>query len=445
MDAHSRPLEPDNPATPIENLDHARTLDAEDPLARFRGMFHMPRSRADASKPAVYLVGNSLGLQPRTVRDEVAGELDDWARLGVDAHFEGRHPWFSAHEWFREPASRLVGALPRECVVMNTLTTNLHLMMVSFYRPTGERYKILIEDQAFPSDSYAVESQAAYHGRDPREAIVRLRPRAGENSVREEDVLRAIDEHAGSLATVMLGAVNYVSGQWFDMPTITAAGRRAGAVVGWDLAHAAGNVPMKLHDWGADFAVWCSYKYLNAGPGAIAGCFVHERHAGRPDLPRFAGWWGNDPETRFKMQPGFVPTAGADGWQLSNPSIFALAPLRASLRIFDEAGMGALREKSLRLTGSLEATLLEREIHGMEITTPRDPARRGCQLSLRFRENARAIFDALAVRGVVCDYREPGVIRVAPVPLYNTFEDVYTLATTLAKASSLVSRPGAPR
>lgn len=431
MDAHSRPSEAASPVTRIENLEHARALDAEDPLARYRGMFHIPRSRADASKPAVYLVGNSLGLQPRSVRDEIVGELDDWARLGVDAHFEGRHPWFSAHEWFREPAARLVGALPGECVVMNTLTANLHLMMVSFYRPTQERHKILIEDQAFPSDSYAVESQAAYHGRDPREAIVRLRPRAGENYVREEDVLHVIDEHGDSLALVLLGAVNYVSGQWFDMPAITAAGRRAGAVVGWDLAHAAGNVPMKLHDWGADFAVWCSYKYLNAGPGAIAGCFVHDRHANRTDLTRFAGWWGNDPATRFKMQPGFVPAAGADGWQLSNPSIFSLAPLRASLRIFVEAGMSALREKSVQLTGSLEATLLEREIRGMEIMTPSDPARRGCQLSLRFSENARAIFDALAERGVVCDYREPGVIRVAPVPLYNTFEDVSEFASIL--------------
>lgn len=438
------------PFSPDESF--ARALDEQDPLRRTRALFALPASAADPSQPAAYFCGNSLGCMPVGVPDAIAGELDDWARLAVDAHLHGRHPWLPYHEVFRETGARLVGARPGEVVMMNSLTVNLHLLMVSFYRPTRERFKIVIEDDAFPSDSYAVRSQAEFHalslGFDPEAAIIRLTPREREQALRTDDILAAIEEHGDSIALVLLGGVNYLTGQFFDMPRITAAGKSRGCMVGWDLAHAAGNVPLALHDWDVDFAAWCSYKYLNSGPGAVAGAFVHERHArkvgrwGEPDyLPRFAGWWGNDPATRFEMVKAFTPRAGADAWQLSNPPILAMAPLRVSLEIFDSVGMDALRAKSLKLTGYLEWLLTQASQERspaaaggpIRILTPSEPGERGCQLSLAVvRGDAVALHGRLHTRGIVSDFRAPNVIRVAPVPLYTTFHDVWRLARGLA-------------
>jgi len=410
---------------------YARALDESDRLAPLRARFRIPR-RPDGSE-SVYLCGNSLGLQPVEARAVVEQELDDWAALAVDAHFEARHPWFSYHERFREPAARLVGALPDEVVMMNGLTVNLHLMLVSFYRPTAERYKILMEDSAFPSDTYAVRSQLAYHGHDPEEGVIVAVPREGESTLRTEDIEQLLDRRAGEIALVLLGGVNYYTGQAFDLERIAAAARSRDCVVGYDLAHAAGNLVLSLHDWGVDFAVWCTYKYLNAGPGAVAGCFVHERHRDRADLPRFGGWWGNDPKTRFRMhlEPRFRPVRGADGWQLSNPPILALAPLASSLAIFDEVGMTSLREKSERLTGYVEYRVRRAAAKRIEQLTPGDPAQRGCQLSLRLRAGARELFDALQRAGIVVDYREPDVVRLAPVPSYNSFHDAWRLGQVL--------------
>ena len=333
----------------------ARALDAADPLAHTRELFHIPPAGAQAGGgEAVYMTGNSLGLQPKATRRLIEQELEDWARLAVEAHLHGRDPWLPYHEWFRDPAARLVGGVEGgagECVMMNSLTANLHLLMVSFYRPTQERHRIIIEDTAFPSDSYAVASQLRLHGYDPRDALIRLKPREGEETLRTEDIEQVLEREGKGVALVLLGAVNYLTGQWFDMERITAAAKAQGCIVGWDLAHAAGNVPMRLHDWGVDFAAWCTYKYLNSGPGAVAGAFVHVRHSRSFELPRLAGWWGNDPATRFRMGPDFTPREGADGWQLSNPPILALAPVKASMKIFDKVGMSAIREKSLKLTG----------------------------------------------------------------------------------------------
>ncbi len=414
----------------------ARELDAADPLAKERSNFLIPPSPANPAEPSIYLVGNSLGCQPKRVRELLNEELDDWANLGVEGHLDSRRPWFSYHEQFRETGARLVGAKPGEVVMMNGLTPNLHLMMVSFYRPTENRFKIVIEDTAFPSDSYAVQSQADFHGFDPGAAIIRLRPREGEHTLRDEDILEVIRREGDSIALVMLGGVNYLTGQFFDIESITRAGHEAGAVVGWDLAHAAGNVPLRLHDWGADFACWCSYKYLNAGPGAIAGCFVHERHGSDPSLKRFAGWWGNDPESRFIMKPGFAPRQGADGWQLCNPPIFAMAPLLASLEIFDRVGMDAIRHKSERLTGFMEFLIDGLCAGRVTIRTPREPHRRGAQLSLVVPGSAKAIQKALHARGVFADFREPDVIRVAPAPLYNSFADVYRFVSILSELTA---------
>lgn len=444
--------------TPAEFTEaHARERDARDPLPTLRAEFAIPRiaTGPNAGREAVYLCGNSLGLMPLATRDAVMQELDDWARLGVEGHFHARHPWYPAHEFCREAAARLVGARSHEVVVMNGLTANLHLMMVSFYRP-GEggsrRTKLVIEDSAFPSDSYAVQSQAAWHGLDPREAIVRLRPRAGEHTLRTDDVIAEIERLGETVALVMLGGVNYLTGQVMDFARITEAGRRVGAKVGWDLAHAAGNIPLRLHDWDADFACWCSYKYLNSGAGAVAGCFIHERHVrntrwdGAPgSLPRFAGWWGNDPATRFKMGPEFVPVPTADAWSLSNPPVMALSPVRVSLEIFDRVGIAGLRAKSERLTSYLlsliEHTPGERGGAGggagvVEVITPREVAARGCQLSLAVRDRPRELFKALTDDGVMCDFREPNVIRVAPVPLYNTFHDCWRFAQILRRHAS---------
>lgn len=409
----------------------AREADRRDPLAHYRDRFHLPRS--DDGAAAVYLTGNSLGLQPTSARAVLEQELDDWARLAVGGHFDARTPWYSYHEIFRENGARLVGAQPGEVVMMNSLTVNLHLMMVSFYRPTALRTKILIDAPTFPSDRYALQSQIAYHGHDPAEALLVARPRAGESFLRTEDLEGLIEERGDEIALVLMSGVNYFSGQLYDIASVTAAAKARGCAIGWDLAHAAGNVELRLHDHDADFAVWCSYKYLNAGPGAVGGCFVHQRHGGDSSIPRFAGWWGNDPETRFEMQARrkFVPAAGADGWQVSNPPILAMAPLKASLEIFDLVGMEALRAKSVSLTGYLEFLIDRLPGDRIEILTPRDPESRGCQLSLRMAAHARELQQFLEVEGVVSDFRDPDVIRVAPVPLYNTFHDVWRFGSAL--------------
>ncbi len=421
---------------------YARRLDEEDPLAGYRERFALPPDRD--GKPVVYFCGNSLGLMPKTARDLVERELDDWATLAVEGHFRAAAPWYAYHEQLREPTARLVGAQGREVVAMNGLTVNLHLMLVSFYRPTAERHKILIEDHTFSSDRYAVQSQLRWHGYDPAEGLLVMKPRRGEDTLRPEDLESLLDERGGEIALVLLGGVNYFTGQCFDMARVAAAARCQRCAVGFDLAHAVGNVPLALHDWNADFAAWCSYKYLNAGPGAVAGCFVHERHLGDARTPRFGGWWGVDPAARFDMHrlTDFAPAPSADGWQLSNPPILSMAPLRASLAIFDEAGIGALREKSLRLTGYLRF-LVERSPGGrIEIITPPEPEAHGCQLSLRVRERPRELFDALSRSGVAADFRQPDVIRVAPVPLYNTFHEVWRFGEILAGAAGAAERQG---
>jgi kynureninase len=411
----------------------ARQLDADDPLAAFRERFRIPTS-ADG-KPLIYFVGNSLGLMPKATPAIVQQELDDWARLGVDAHLEAATPWYSYHETVREPAARLVGARPHEVVCMNSLTVNLHLMMATFYRPTKRRFKILMEEPAFPSDTYAIKSQIAHHGFDPHEGVVLARARAGKLTVRQDDLEALLEQHGDEIALVLLAGVNFFTGQLFDIARVTAAAQRRGCTVGIDLAHAIGNVPLALHDWNVDFAVWCSYKYLNCGPGAVGGAFVHERHATNRELPRFAGWWGNDPATRFQMHllPDFVPVASADAWALSNPPIFSLAPLRSSFAIFDEAGgMEALRAKSVRLTGYLQFLLDQIGSEQFTVITPREPNKRGAQLSILAHEHPKELFAKLEAAAVKCDFREPSVIRAAPTPLYNTFHEVWRFANLLA-------------
>jgi len=400
----------------------ARARDGADPLAAFRAEFLIPPHDGGEQ---VYLCGNSLGLQPRATRQALLDELDDWRTLAVEAHFRGKHPWMPYHEFVRGHLAELVGAQPAEVVAMNSLTANLHLMMVSFYRPTAQRHAILIEKNAFPSDRYAVESQIRFHGHDPSDALIELHGDDANGAISDAALERALEQHGDRIALVLLPGVQYLSGQVLDLKRSADLARRKGCVVGFDLAHAVGNVPVNLHDSGADFAVWCSYKYLNSGPGAVAGCFVHERHA-RTDRPRFAGWWGHDQSTRFKMGPDFHATPGADGWQLSNPPILALAPLRISLEIFHRAGIARLREKSVALTGYF-ADLIQSTLAGViEIATPRDPARRGCQLSLRVkgpREAGRGLFEHLTANGIIVDWREPDIIRAAPTPLYNRFAD----------------------
>ncbi|MEM1347270.1 MAG: kynureninase [Myxococcota bacterium] len=406
----------------MSTLEHARELDLHDPMARFRRDFIFPQQ--DGAE-LIYFTGNSLGLQPKKVRPFIDIELEDWAKMGVKGHFSGRNPWYDYHEFLEAPMARVVGAKPGEVVVMNALTVNLHLMMVSFYRPTPERYKVVVEAGAFPSDRYAVASQARFHGYDPQDAVVELAPRDGEFTLRTEDITAYLSEHGHEVALVMLSGVNYYTGQVFHIEAITQAGHAAGAVVGFDLAHAAGNVRLHLHDHGVDFAVWCTYKYLNSGPGGVAGCFVHERWANEVDLPRFAGWWGNDPASRFEMPKRFIPQPGAPGWQLSNAPVLSMAALRASLELFDAAGMEALREKSEQMTAYMLELIDAIPNERFEIITPRDPAQRGCQLSIRTTFDGRALFDELTDRGVCCDFRTPDVIRVAPAPLYNSFEEVW--------------------
>lgn len=430
-------------------LDAARALDAQDTLSSFREQFIFPTYSASddqmpgktQEKPVIYLCGNSLGIQPKSIRQALLHELDQWAEHGVEGHFRGELPWMHYHKFLRDQSARLVGALPDEVVVMNTLTVNLHLMMASFYRPTSTRFKIVMEAGAFPSDQYAMETQVRWHGLAPEQAIVELSPRAGEYTLRTEDILQTIENHGDSVALVMMGGVNYFTGQFYDLEAITQKGHAVGAMVGFDLAHTAGNLPLKLHDWAPDFAVWCSYKYLNSGPGGPSGVFVHERHANSPELPRFAGWWGHDEAERFKMKKGFIPMYGAAGWQLSNAQIFSMAAHKASLDIFDAAGMENLRAKSLQLTAFL-AQVLEDADQGrklFQIITPMDPKQRGCQLSLLTDARGKVLFDYLAKNGVIADWRESnlpdgpsGVIRFAPVPLYNSFEDVWRLGQLIA-------------
>jgi kynureninase len=411
----------------------AKQLDSADPLRAFREQFYLPPGKH--GKPLIYFAGNSLGLMPKAVRAIVKEELDNWAKLGVDAHHAAGTPWYTYHEALREPIARLVGAKPLEVICMNSLTVNLHLMMATFYRPSKSRFKILMEDPAFPSDTYAIKTQIAHHGLAPKDALILARPRKGEFTIQTEDIVDLIEKHAHELAVVMLAGVNFFTGQLFDVERITAAAQGHGIVVGFDLAHAIGNVPLSLHDWNVDFAVWCSYKYLNAGPGAVAGVFVHQRHATNTKLPRLAGWFGNDPNTRFRLhlEPEFVPVPSADGWQISNPPIFAMAPLRASLTIFDDAGgMEVLRAKSIRLTSYLEFLLSEIGSKKFTVITPRNSDERGSQLSILAHKHPKELLKDLETANVKCDFREPNVIRVAPTPLYNTFHEVWRFAKILA-------------
>jgi kynureninase len=406
-------------------------MDARDPLAHFRGRFCIPKTKT--GDDCIYLCGHSLGLQPKTVSSYLEQELRDWAQLGVEGHFHAKNPWMPYHRLLTEQTAALVGAQSAEVVVMNSLTVNLHLMMASFYRPTIGRHKILVERGAFPSDQYAVQSQMRFHGFDPASALLELTPQDGESYLRDEDIESLIDREGDSIALILLGGVNYATGQAFDMAGITKAGQRKGCVVGFDLAHAVGNIPLRLHDWGPDFAVWCNYKYLNGGPGCVAGCFVHERHARAWDRPRFAGWWGHDEKTRFQMGPDFHPMAGAEGWQLSNPPILALAALRASMEIFSEVGIEHLRAKSVSLTGYMEF-LLRQQPSKFSVITPDEEGRRGAQLSIRLPSGGHKLCDQLGAEGVIGDWREPDTFRVAAVPLYNSYQDVHRFVQRFSAA-----------
>jgi kynureninase len=411
---------------------HARELDAADPLHGWRARFELPR---EGGRELVYLCGHSLGLQPRGAPDDVREILASWATRGVEGHFEGDAPWVSYHERLSAPLARLVGAHEHEVVAMNSLTVNLHLLLVSFYRPAGSRTALAIERGAFPSDRYAAWSQVRFHGLDPERDLIEIAPREGEACLRTEDIAELLEREGPRIAAVMLPGIQYVTGQHLDLAAIARAARRAGCAVGFDLAHAIGNVELSLHDVDADFAVWCCYKYLNGGPGAIGGAFVHERHARRDDLPRFVGWWGHDKDSRFQMGPDFHALAGAEGWQLSNPPVLAMAPLVASLAQFDAVGLSALRRKSIALTGYLESLIHGRLAGRVAIVTPADPAGRGACLSLRLAaspDRARAAFAGLRRRGIVADWREPATIRVAPVPFYNRYEDAWLFVDALA-------------
>jgi kynureninase len=409
----------------------AQQLDLQDTLQHYQDEFIFPKVQ---DKKVIYFTGNSLGLQPKRTKKYVDEVMNDWANLAVEGHFYAQKPWWDYQERFAVPLSKLVGALPDEVTVMNTLTVNLHLLMVSFYRPTQKRYKIICEEKAFPSDQYMFQSQVHAQGYLPQDAIVEVKRREGEHNIRLEDILAKIAEVGQELALVLIGGVNYYTGQVFDIKTITKAGHDVGAKVGWDLAHAAGNTKLELHDWEVDFAAWCSYKYMNSGPGNASGCFVHEKHHNDKDLPRFAGWWGHNKERRFKMEPVFDPVQGADGWQISNASILSLAPYLASVEMFDEIGMDALIEKRDKITSYLEYIILQigQEVQGrFEIITPSEPSQRASQLSVLLHGEGRNLFDYLMKNGVITDWREPNVIRLAPVPLYSSFEDMYRFGQIL--------------
>jgi kynureninase len=415
--------------TYINSLAFAKQLDANDSLKSYRNKFHIPQHNGS---DMVYFTGNSLGLQPKTTKDYIQQELNDWATFGVEGHFLAKNPWLSYHEILTDKTAKIVSALPTEVVMMNQLTVNLHLLMVSFYRPTPQRYKILCEAKAFPSDQYALQSQVKFHGYKPSDAIVEIAPREGEYEIRHEDIYKAIEENKDSLALIMIGGVNYFSGQVFDMKAIVEAGHKVGAIVGFDLAHAAGNLKLELHNWNVDFAAWCSYKYLNAGPGSVAGAFVHERHHKNTDMPLFAGWWGHDKETRFKMDKEFKPIETVERWQMSNAPILSMAAYKASLDMFDEVGMEKLNEKSKALTAYLEFIVKEvnkEKNNCLEIITPKE--NRGCQLSIVAHGYGKALYNKLIENGVIPDWREPNVIRCAPVPMYNSFEDIFRFGEIL--------------
>lgn len=414
-----------------KGLSFARELDRNDPLRHFRDKFHLPKKNEEE---LIYLCGNSLGLQPKSVRAHIEQELLDWERLGVEGHFHGKNPWYYYHHFLKEVSEEIVGAKGGEVVIMNSLTANLHFMLASFYRPEGSRTKILIESHAFPSDQYAADSHANWHGLNAELEVVELQARAGETILRTDDIVGKINELGESLALVMLGGVNYYTGQYFELQKITEAAHKVGAVAGFDLAHAAGNVNLKLHDWDVDFAVWCTYKYLNSGPGGTSGTFVHERHADNPELPRLAGWWGNEEKTRFQMPRKFVPQSGAAGWQVSNAQVLPMAAHKASLEIFKEAGMENLCEKSQKMTRYLDSLIAEINAAGGEqlnVITPSAMNERGCQFSILTGENGKSLYEALTNNKVIADWREPNVIRIAPVPLYNTFEELFQFASLI--------------
>lgn len=410
-------------------LEFAKEQDQNDPLRHFRSQFHIPKDKNGEEQ--VYLCGNSLGLQPKLTQEYIQQELEDWSNLGVEGHTEAKNPWMPYHEFLTEKMAKIVGAKPSEVVMMNTLSVNLHLMMVSFYQPTSERFKIIIESDAFPSDKYAVESQLKFHGHDPKDSLILWEPREGEELCHFEDLEKIMETEGDQVALLLIGSTNYYTGQSFPLKKITELGHRHGAKVGFDLAHGAGNIQPNLHETGPDFAVWCSYKYLNSGPGSVGGCFVHERHANNKELKRFTGWWGHNKQTRFNMRHEFDPIPGAEGWQLSNPPILSLAAIRASLAIFDEAGFENIRAKSVKITNYLEYLLKEIEGDQIEIITPQNPEERGCQLSIKVKNANKILFDKLMAAGVISDWREPNVIRVAPAPLYNSFEDVYKMVERL--------------
>lgn len=411
------------------NLNYAKQLDQKDELAEYRDQFYIPKDKN--GEDLIYLCGNSLGLQPKITKSYIDQELKDWANLGVEGHTEAKNPWLPYHEFLTESMSKLVGAKPIEVVIMNTLTVNLHLMMVSFYKPSISRYKILIEADAFPSDKYAVESQLRHHGFDQKEGLILWKPRKDEELLHYDDLEKILKEQGHEIALIMIGGVNYYTGQAFDLARITSMGHQVGAKVGFDCAHGAGNINLDLHKSGADFAVWCTYKYLNSGPGSLAGCFVHERHAYNKQLNRFTGWWSHNKKTRFNMRDEFDQLDGAEGWQLSNPPILSMAAIKASLDIFNKVGLEKLLKKSKELTGYLEYLIYQLNNKNIAIISPNSPSDRGCQLSIQVKNADKNLHAALGKAGVISDWRSPDVIRVAPVPLYNTFEDVYNMVERL--------------
>jgi len=413
----------------LNTKEFAQKMDSADPLKTYRDKFYFPKHTT--GEEAIYLCGNSLGLQPKSAKSHIEAVLDDWRNLGVKGHFEGANPFATYHEALGEQMAKIVGARKEEVVAMNSLTVNLHLMMVSFYRPEQGRYKILIEKNAFPSDQYAVKSQLEFHGYDPKEGLIELEPREGEDILRTEDILDLIKKEGQEIALIMIGGLNYYTGQAYDMERITQVGHDMGCMVGFDLAHGAGNLNLSLHDWDVDFAVWCTYKYMNSGPGGIAGCFVNERHLRRKDLARFAGWWGHDKATRFMMDDTFVPIQGAEGWQMSNETVLSMAALKASLEIFEEVGMKAIVRKSRLLTRYLEFLIEELKSDRIQIITPKQTDARGAQLSIRVIHSDKSLFRAISDKGVIADWREPDVIRIAPTPLYNNFSDVFNFVQIL--------------
>ncbi|MDE0536197.1 kynureninase [Tenacibaculum sp. L6] len=415
-------------------LDYAQQLDKEDNLAHLRAQFHIPKDTK--GNDWLYFTGNSLGLQPKQTQQYIQQELDDWAKYGVEGHFEARNPWMPYHEFLTNSMAKIVGAKPLEVVVMNTLTTNLHLLMVSFYQPTKTKYKIVIESDAFPSDRYAVQSQLKFHGFDTEEGLIEWKPREGEELLRIEDLEKIVDEQGDEIALLLIGGVNYYTGQYLDIKRIAEIGHAKNCIVGIDLAHGAGNISPELHDSGVDFAAWCTYKYLNSGPGSLAGLFVHEKHAHNKELPRFAGWWNHNKETRFNMRQPFDVMPGAEGWQLSNPPILSMAAIRASLDMFEEVGMEALRAKSEKLTGYFEYLINQIDTDRIKIITPSNPKERGCQLSIQVKNADKSLHKKLTENNIITDWREPDVIRCAPVPMYNSFEDVYRMVECLSSILS---------